>query len=120
METLYGKYKDKGLRITAFPANNFGGQEPRNNEQIKRFCSKKFKVSFDLFAKVSVAGDDQCDLYKFLTDEKAAHGFGGPVAWNFQKYLADRDGKIIAKFSPRDLPESEGVVSAIEKALGAE
>ena len=118
MESLHRKYKDRGLRILAFPANNFGGQEPGSNAEIKSFCKSRFDVSFDLFAKVSVKGEDQCDLYKYLTDEKADHGLGGDVAWNFQKYVVDREGKVTAKFGPRTLPDDEKVIEAVEQALG--
>lgn len=103
--------------MLAFPANNFGDQEPDPNDKIKEFCKSKFDATFDLFAKVSVAGADQCPLYKYLTDEKADHGQGGPVPWNFQKYLVDRSGKVIAKFGPKINPEDERVIKLIEEAL---
>ncbi len=118
LEELYRKYKDKGFKVLAFPANNFGAQEPGSNASIKEFCHKTFDVSFDLFAKVSVKGSDQCPLYKFLTthpDKKIA----GDVAWNFQKYLVGRDGKVIAMFGPRTLPNDKSVVEQVEKALAA-
>lgn len=103
--------------MLAFPSNDFGNQEPESNEKIRAFCREKFDVTFDMFAKVSIKGEKQCDLYGYLTDEKAGHNFGGDVAWNFQKYLIDRQGKIIAKFSPRDTPDDPKVIEAIEKAL---
>lgn len=118
MESLYGKYKDKGLRILAFPANNFGRQEPGTNQEIKAFCTSKYDVTFDLFAKISVKGDDMCDLYKYLTGKSAKHEFAGDVRWNFQKYIVGREGKLIAKFDPRVSPEEDKVISVIEKALG--
>ena len=118
MESLHRKYKDKGLRILAFPANNFGNQEPGTNEEIKTFCRTKYDVTFDVFAKISVGGKDQCDLYKYLTDPKADHGFGGKVRWNFQKYVVDRKGKLIGKFEPRVAPDDDRIVKLIEKALG--
>lgn len=99
----------------AFPANNFGQQEPGSNSEIKSFCKKK-KVSFEMFAKVSVKDADQCELYKWLTgypDDKIA----GEVAWNFQKYLVGRDGKVIAKYHPRIEPDSKEISKAIESAL---
>ncbi len=118
LESIYNKYKEKGLKVLAFPANNFGNQEPGSNSGIKAFCRDTKKVTFDLFAKVSVKGADQCPLYKFLTTypDKAV---AGDVAWNFQKYVIARDGKVIAKFPPRAKPESEEVTGAIEKALAA-
>ncbi len=115
---MFKKYKDEGLRVLAFPANNFANQEPGTNAEIKKFCSTKFGVTFDLFAKVSVAGEDQCPLYQFLTTypDKA---IAGKVAWNFQKYLVGRDGSVIAKFRPPTKPDSKKVVKAIEEALAA-
>jgi glutathione peroxidase len=93
------------------------GQEPGTNAEIKTFCSTKYDVTFDLFEKVSVKGDGQCDLYKYLTSEDAGHEFGGDVEWNFQKYLVGRDGKLVAKFGPRTLPDAEEVTKAIDKML---
>ncbi len=115
LNQIHAKYKDKGLEILAFPANNFGGQEPGSNSEIKEFCEGK-GVAFPVFAKVSVKGDDQCPLYRYLTthsDEKIA----GEIAWNFQKYLVDRNGRVIAKFGPRTNPTDKELVEAIEKAL---
>jgi glutathione peroxidase len=117
LESLYRKYKSRGLRILAFPANDFGRQEPGSNAEIKSFCRKKFDVTFDLFAKVSVKGDEMCDLYKFLTGKTADHEFAGDVRWNFQKYLIDPKGRIIARFGPRTSPEDQRVIEAIEEAL---
>jgi len=92
------------------------GQEPGTNADIKKFCATK-NVTFDLFAKVSVKGDDQCPLYRFLTThpDKA---IAGKVKWNFQKYLVDKTGNVIAKWGPRTSPTADEVTSAIEKALG--
>ncbi|MBV6482627.1 MAG: hypothetical protein DIKNOCCD_02377 [bacterium] len=117
LEKIYKKYKDQGFRILAFPANNFGAQEPGTNEEIKTFCTTKYDVSFDLFEKVSVKGEDKCPLYDFLTDEKKNPGFGGEVPWNFQKYLVDREGKVIGKFEPGVAPEDPKLIDEIEKAL---
>ena len=120
MESTYRKYKDRGLRILAFPANNFGKQEPGTNKAIKRFCTSKYDVEFDMFAKVSVKGDDTCDLYKFLTSKDDNDKFGGEIKWNFTKFLIGRDGKVISRFEPRTKPDEKKVVSAIEKALKKE
>lgn len=117
LEKIYKKYKDQGLRILAFPANNFGAQEPGSNQEIKTFCTSKYDVSFDLFEKVSVKGDDKCPLYQFLTDEKKNPGFGGEVPWNFQKYLIGREGNVIGKYEPGVAPEDAKFTEAIEKAL---
>ncbi len=112
---IYNKYKDKGFTVLAFPANNFGKQEPGSNSEIKAFCAKK-NATFDLFAKISVKGDDQCALYKFLTNHPSKD-IAGAVAWNFQKYLVGRDGKVIAKYGPRTAPDGKDITAAIEKAL---
>lgn len=117
LQALNEKYRDRGLRVLGFPANNFGAQEPGSNEEIKSFCSSKFSVTFDLFSKVSVLGDDCCPLYRFLTDTQANGKFGGDIKWNFTKFLVDADGKVIARFEPRLKPSEKEVTDAIEKAL---
>ena len=103
--------------MLAFPANNFGKQEPGSNSEIKAFCAKK-KATFDVFAKISVKGNDQCGLYKFLTDHPNKE-IAGKVVWNFQKYLVGRDGEVIGKFGPRAKPDGQDITAAIEKALEA-
>lgn len=115
LEVIYKKYKDKGFKILAFPANNFGGQEPGTNSEIKAFC-QKHDVTFDLFDKVSVKGDDQTALYAYLT-KHPEKSIAGEVEWNFQKYLVGRDGTVLAKFSPKKYPEDKEIIDAIEKAL---
>jgi glutathione peroxidase len=119
LEALYRKHKDQGFKILGFPANNFLSQEPGTNEEIQTFCKTKYDVTFDLFSKVSVKGDDQCDLYKFLTDDTKNAGFGGEIKWNFQKFLVGRDGKMIARFDPKTTPDDPKVVEAVENALKA-
>ena len=114
---MHKKYRSKGLRILAFPANNFGNQEPGTNAEIKSFCRGK-KVKFDMFEKISVAGDDQCPLYKYLTTHPDK-SIAGKLKWNFEKYLVDRSGTVVARFGPRILPDSEEVTKAIENALAA-
>ncbi|HYQ87687.1 MAG TPA: glutathione peroxidase [Bacteroidota bacterium] len=114
LEKLYEKYKDKGFRVLAFPANNFGHQEPGTNAEIKTFCSTKYHTTFDIFSKISVKGGDQHPLYKYLTKDSP---FPGDVKWNFQKYLVDRSGKIAARFmSPVD-PMSAEVRQKVEELL---
>lgn len=118
LEGLHEKYGEKGLRVLGFPANNFMGQEPGTNEEIQKFCSTKFNVKFDMFAKVSVKGDDKCDLYQFLTSKEKNGEFGGEeIKWNFEKFLVNREGKVIARFSPKTKPDDPKVIEAIEKAL---
>lgn len=117
LEKTYEKYKDQGFVILGFPANNFGAQEPGTNEEIKEFCTTKFKVSFPMFAKISVKGDDIDPLYTYLTSKETNPDFGGDITWNFNKFLIGRDGKILSRFSSKDTPESEKVTKAIEDAL---
>lgn len=117
LEPMYQKYKDKGLRVLAFPANNFGAQEPGPDAEIKKFCTEKYNVTFDLFSKISVMGDDQCDLYKYLTEE-TDQPIRGPIKWNFQKYLVSRDGKILHKFLPSRESHEKELDQWVQKALG--
>ena len=116
LETVYEKYKDKGFVIVGFPANNFGQQEPGTNQEIKTFCSRKYSVSFPLYAKVSVKGADQTPLYQYLTKE-ADPAVAGEIKWNFTKFLVDRSGHVVQRFEPAVTPDSPQVVSAIEKLL---
>lgn len=109
LEALYTKYKDK-LVIIGFPANNFGGQEPGSNAQIKEFCTKEFSVTFPMAEKVSVKGDDVAPIYKYLSEQAAAKGFADPVKWNFGKFLLDEKGNLIATFSPKTQPMSEEIL----------
>jgi len=118
LEALYEKYKDRGLLIVGIPANNFMAQEPGTNEEIKKFCSNKYNVTFPMMAKVSVKGDDKAPLYSFLTDTAEAPQFGGDIKWNFTKFLFDRHGKPLARFEPAVTPDSPEVTAAIESALG--
>ncbi|HXR39974.1 MAG TPA: glutathione peroxidase [Terracidiphilus sp.] len=118
LEALYEKYKDRGLVIVGIPANNFAQQEPGTNEEIKKFCSNKYNVTFPMMAKVSVLGDDKAPLYAFLTDKASNPQFGGDIKWNFTKLLFDRSGKQVARFEPATTPDSPEVTAAIEAALG--
>jgi glutathione peroxidase len=115
LEALYEKYKAQGFMIAGFPANNFLSQEPGTDEEIKTFCSNKYNVTFPMFSKISVKGDDQAPLYKYLTDKNANPTTGGDIKWNFTKFLVDRDGKIIQRFESAVTPEQ--MDAAIEKAL---
>ena len=117
LESLYEKYKGQGLVIVGIPANNFGGQEPGTNEEIKKFCSNKYNVSFPMMSKVSVLGDDKTPLYAFLTDKSVNPQIGGDIKWNFTKFLFDRNGRPVARFEPNVTPDSPQVVSAVEAAL---
>lgn len=115
LEAIYKKYKDQGFVILGFPANNFMGQEPGTEKEIKEFCSTKYGVSFPMFSKISVTGKDQHPLYTFLTSKESNPNFGGDITWNFNKFLIDRGGNIVARFATADKPESESVTAAIEK-----
>ena len=117
LQKVYLKYKDRGFVILGFPANNFMSQEPGTDEEIKAFCSAKYNVTFPIFSKISVKGDDIHPLYKFLTSKDTNPDFGGDIKWNFSKFLVDKNGKIIARFEPAVKPESDPVIQAIEKAL---
>jgi glutathione peroxidase len=117
LESLYEKYKDRGFVIVGIPANNFGGQEPGTNQEIKTFCTAKYHVSFPMMAKVSVKGSDITPLYAFLTDKNLHPDTGGEIGWNFTKFLVGPDGKVIARFDSKVEPESPEVTSAVEKAL---
>jgi glutathione peroxidase len=119
LEKLYQQYHDKGLRILAFPANNFAQQEPGANGEIKEFCTGKYNVTFDLFSKISVKGDDQAPLYKYLTDKTTDPQFGGDIEWNFAKFLVGRDGKVVARFPAGHDPLSSDVIAAVEQQLNA-
>ena len=114
LEAAYRKYHDKGFTILGFPANNFGAQEPGTNEEIKEFCKTNYDVTFDLFSKISVKGEDQDPLYHYLTSETS---FKGDVKWNFQKYLVDRKGNVVAMFLTKIKPTDEAVESKIEELL---
>lgn len=117
LQAIFAKYKDQGLVVLGFPANNFLGQEPGTNEEIKTFCKLKYNVSFPMFSKISVKGSDMHPLYQFLTSKETNPEFAGDITWNFNKFLVDRSGKVIARFETREKPESEKIVQAIEKAL---
>jgi glutathione peroxidase len=119
LQALYVKYKDQGLVVAGFPANNFGEQEPGSNAEIGAFCKSKFGVTFPMFGKISVAGKDKAPLYQFLTDKTANPKTGGEIPWNFTKYLVDRNGKVLARFDAPVEPGSKELISAIESALAA-
>ncbi|HTC35238.1 MAG TPA: glutathione peroxidase [Bryobacteraceae bacterium] len=120
LEALYEKYKDQGLVILAFPSNDFGQEEPDGNDAIQQLAAGKYKVTFPMFAKLSLAGEHISPLYQFLTDKQANPSTGGPIRWNFTKFLADREGKIVQRFEPDVAPDSPELAVAIEKALRGE
>jgi glutathione peroxidase len=117
LEALHEKYGKEGLAIVGVPSNQFGKQEPGTAKEIAEFCEKNYGVKFDMMAKVDVNGEKAAPLYKQLTSKEADPKFPGKITWNFEKFLFDRDGKVVARFSPRTKPDSPEVVAAIEKEL---
>jgi glutathione peroxidase len=115
LESTYEKYKDKGFAVLGFPCNQFAGQEPGSNAEIKQFCSSKYNVTFPLFDKLEVNGANRHPLYVALAGKESP--FPGDIQWNFGKFLISRDGKIIKRFDPKTTPDSPEVVQAIEAAL---
>ena len=115
LQALHDKYASKGFTVLAFPSNDFGSQEPGTAEEIKKFCSSKYKISFPLFDKIHVKGDGQHALYTALSGKEGA--FPGDVKWNFGKFLIGRDGKPVARFEPGTTPDDAGLVKALEDAL---
>ena len=116
LEATYEKYKDQGFVIIGFPANNFGGQEPGTNEEIQKFCTGKYNVTFPVYGKVSVKGDDQTPLYSYLTKD-ANPAVAGDIKWNFTKFLVDRNGNVVQRFESAVTPDSPEVIAAIEAQL---
>ena len=115
LEQIYKQYKDKGFEILAFPCNQFGEQEPGTNEEIKNFCSSKFDVSFKLFDKIDVNGSNKSPLYSILTDNEITGK--SDIKWNFEKFLIDKDGNIVARYASKVEPTGKELISAIEKEL---
>jgi glutathione peroxidase len=116
LEALYQKYKARGLLVLAFPANDFMGQEPGSNAEIKVFCSERYHTSFPLFAKISVKGKQIAPLYHWLTKDSP---FPGDIPWNFTKFVVAPDGSVAARFGPRTDPRSKEVTELLEKLLPA-
>ncbi len=119
LEALYDKHKDQGFAVLAFPANEFGSQEPGTNAEIKTFCTTKYDVSFPIFSKIVVKGEGIHPLYKFLTSKATEPAHAGEIPWNFTKFLVNRKGEVIARFDPKVAPDSPEVSKAIEAALAA-
>ena len=119
LQRLYQEYSEKGLVVMGFPANNYGGQEPGTNIVIKEFCETNFAVTFPMFSKVSVDGDDQVDLFKYLTTAENPDR-KGRITWNFEKFLVGKDGKLLRRFRSGEEPDSTTVKAAVEEALKAE
>lgn len=117
LEALYERYRERGFEVLGFPANDFAGQEPGSDAEIADFCRSSYGVEFPMFSKIHVVGPAMHPLYRHLTGQPEP--VGGPVRWNFQKYLVDGDGRVVARFDPRVDPQSSDVVRAIESLLPA-
>jgi glutathione peroxidase len=117
LEALHQKYKEKGFSVLGFPCNDFGGQEPGTAEDIKTFCSTKYKVSFPLFEKLHVKGAEQHPLYAALTGKSSP--VPGEVKWNFGKFLIGKDGTILKRWDSKTTPDDKELVEAVEAAMAA-
>lgn len=117
LESVYEKYKDKGLVVIGIPANNFADQESGTDAEIKTFCNRKYHVTFPMMSKVSVVGADQTPLYHYLTDKTANPLFSGDIKWNFTKFLISRNGTPVRRYEPATKPDSPEVIGAIESEL---
>lgn len=117
LQRIYSRYQPQGLEIIGFPANNFLWQEPGSDDEIKTFCRTKYGVTFPVLAKISVRGADKHPIYRFLTEKQTDPQFSGEISWNFNKFVVDRTGRIVARFGATDEPESAQVKQAIENAL---
>ncbi len=118
LQALQQKYSEKGFNVLGFPANNFGGQEPGTDEEIKKFCKVNYDVSFPMFSKLSVKGSDQHPLFKYLTNADNPD-FTGQIKWNFEKFLISKDGTLLRRFQSATEPESDEITKAIEQALSS-
>ncbi|MEM9064663.1 MAG: glutathione peroxidase [Planctomycetota bacterium] len=116
LQSLYEAKKDRGFEILGFPANDFGRQEPGSNESILEFCSGEYGVTFPMFEKVVVTGEDATPLYQALASQPEP--IGGEPRWNFTKFLVDRDGRVVARFGPRVAPEAAELVEQVDALLG--
>jgi glutathione peroxidase len=117
LEALYEKHKDQGLVVIGVPANEFGGQEPGTNEEIEKFCTSEYKVTFPMMSKIVVKGKGIDPLYKYLTAQDTKPKPAGDVKWNFEKFLIGKDGKVAGRFDPSVKPEDPKLVGAIEAEL---
>ncbi len=117
LQELYQTYKERGFVILGFPANNFANQEPGTDQEIKQFCTTTFGVTFPMFSKLSVKGEDMHPLYHYLTSQATNGEFAGEISWNFTKFLIGKDGTVIDRFAPKTKPKDPKVIQAIEKAL---
>lgn len=120
LQDLHEKYSEEGLAILGFPCNQFFGQEPGSADEIRQFCQRKYGVTFDMFAKVDVKGPDACELYRLLTSLNTKPKGAGKIGWNFEKFILDRQGFVVARFSTSTKPDAPEVVAIIERELAKE
>jgi glutathione peroxidase len=113
LQALQARYGQDGFAVLGFPCNQFGQQEPGTADQIAAFCSRRYNVTFPMFEKIDVDGQNQCGLYKYLTSQESS----GPIQWNFEKFLVARDGQVVARFRSSVAPESKPLIEAIEREL---
>lgn len=117
LQQLHEKYADKGLAIVGVPCNQFGKQEPGTAKEIQSFCQENYGVEFDMLAKVDVNGKEACDLYKYLTSVDSKPAGKGKISWNFEKFILDRKGNVVARIKPFVKPDDDSVIQIVEKAL---
>ena len=118
LENLYEKFKARGFIILGFPSNDFGGQEPGSNAEIKKFCHLKYQVTFPIFSKVNVTGSSKIQIYQFLTNS-SPDDQRGEVKWNFEKFLIGRDGRVLNRFRSEIEPQDPTLIQVVEHALDA-
>lgn len=119
LQALYETYQDQDFIILGFPSNDFMNQEPGTNEEIASFCKLNYGVTFPMFEKISVKGNDQHPLYTFLTSKETNPEYGGKISWNFNKFLISKSGEIVNRFDSGTKPSDSTVIEAIEKEIGA-
>ena len=118
LEQLHEQYADRGFTVVGVPCNQFGQQEPGSSEEIAEFCSATYGVTFPMTEKVDVNGEQRHEVYRTLVEAPNEKGEAGDIAWNFEKFLVDGDGRVVARFSPLVVPDDPSIVGAVESLLG--
>jgi glutathione peroxidase len=117
LQTLHEKYSEKGLSVLGFPCNQFGSQEPGTADEIREFCRANYGVTFDMFSKINVNGEEACDLYRHLAALDTKPKGKGKISWNFEKFIIGRNGEVVARFAPRTKPDDPAIVGLIKEEL---